>query len=118
MLSIVFDKISTFFLICGSKLKISSVSTHSFPFLEQSLARWREVLRARLVLLPPEAAFYTANMSALPGLDEKKARPLPPEEAARLFPASVNAGWSFTFVIPDESCAETRLISGQNPAGK
>lgn len=86
--------------------------------LEQSLARWREVLRAWLVLLPPEAAFYTANMAALPGLDEKKARPLPPEEAARLFPASVNAGWSFTFVIPDESCAETRLISGQNPAGK
>ena len=86
--------------------------------LEQSLARWREVLRAWLVLLPPEAAFYTANMAALPGLDEKKARPLPPEEAARLFPASVNAGWSFTFVIPDEACAEARLISGQNPAGK
>ncbi len=86
--------------------------------LEQSLVRWREVLRAWLVLLPPEATFYTADLAALPGLDEQKARPLPPEEAARLFPASVNVGWSFTFVIPDESCAKTRLISGHGPGRK
>lgn len=100
-------------------------STHAMPpladiskagetLLEQSLARWQEVLRAWTTLLPPAAVFYTANLAALPGLEAENARPLPQEEAARLFPASTAAGWTFAGIAPDAARPEVRLISGQS----
>ena len=93
----------------------ADISKAGEALLEQSLARWQEVLRAWLALLPPESVFYTADLAALPGLEAEDARSLPPEEAARLFPASVNAGWSFAVVVLNESCGQARLVSGQGP---
>lgn len=94
---------------------LADISKAGEALLEQSLARWPEVLRAWLALLPPEVVFYTADLAALPGLEAEDVRPLPPEEAARLFSASVNAGWSFVAIVLNESCGRIRLVSGQSP---
>lgn len=94
---------------------LADISQAGEALLEQSLARWQEVLRAWLALLPPEVVFYTVDLTVLPGLEAEDARRLPPEEAARLFPASVSAGWSFVAVSLNESCGQVRLVSGQSP---
>ena len=94
---------------------LADISKAGEALLEQGLARWPEVLRAWLALLPPEVVFYTADLAALPGLEAEDVRPLPPEEAARLFSASVNAGWSFVAIVLNESCGRIRLVSGQSP---
>ena len=93
---------------------LADISRAGEALLEQSLARWPEVLRAWTTLLPPAAVFYTANLAALPGLEAESARPLPQEEAARLFPASTAAGWTFAGIAPDAARPEVRLISGQS----
>ncbi len=83
--------------------------------LEQCLARWTEILRAWLIFLPGEAVFYTADFAALPGLGSEAAQTLPPEEAARLFPASLAAGWVFAGLSLDGFARKVRLISGRCP---
>ena len=81
----------------------------------QYLARWGEIARAWRVFLPDDAAFYAADFSALPGLDANAAQPLPRAEAARLFPASLAAGWKFIVLTPEEIRGNVRLISGRGP---
>ena len=83
--------------------------------LGQYLARWGEIARAWRVFLPAGSVFYTADLNALPGLDVSAAQPLPPEEASRLFPASLAVGWTFIALAPKELCGELRLFSGCYP---
>ena len=82
----------------------------------QYLSRWQDILRSWQVLLPEGAVFYTSDLQALPGVDLGAARPLAPEDAARLFPASLQAGWTFSVLTLPAACGqEVSLISGRAP---
>jgi hypothetical protein len=67
------------------------------------------------VLLPSGVVFYTGDLNVLPGLDADAAQPLLPEEAARFFPASTKAGWTFTGMSLTDFDRDVRLVSGHCP---
>ena len=93
----------------GEELDLSTDLDLEFDGAEDILRSWQ-------VLLPEGAVFYTSDLQALPGVDLGAARPLAPEDAARLFPASLQAGWTFSVLTLPAACGqEVSLISGRAP---